>query len=552
MHVALSNGLDVLELVFYVVGGLGLFLYGIRKMGDSLKLLAGRKLKILIERSTNTPLKGIFIGVFVTVLLQTSTGTTALTVSLVRAGLMTFPQALGVILGANLGTTATSFLIGLEIYDYALPMIALGSVLALFSPSLRPQRFGGVLFGFGLIFFGLDLMSNALAVFTEFEGFRAALLAVSDIPILGVLVGAVSTVVVQSSTAVIGILQQLYRTGAMPLIGAVAIVFGSNIGTTVTAILSALGGSTAAKQTAAAHVIFNVGGSIIFLILIVPYTAFIATLETHILGGEQTAMTVSFAHIFFNLFNTVIMYFLITQLDKLSRRIIKGKTDALPNVETLQPSLIKSAPGLALENVKRVIASMGEITEDMYRASVRYSFENDKKSLERGRALEEIIDTIDSKTHDYLIKIAHAISDDALANEQAFYVDTIRDFERICDHCQNLFDFFEYRHSEKLHLTEDAERNLKHLYSLAEHILNKTLEAFKEKDEAKARLISDEEEGIDNAVRRCRREHVLRSSKDQNGADDVLFVDILSNIERIGDHCENIARNLLDRRYYFR
>ncbi len=546
---ALNAQIDWVTTIFYVLGGLGIFLYGIHKMGDSLKLLAGHRLKLLIEKTTNTPLKGIFIGVFVTVLLQTSSGTTALTVSLVRAGLMSFPQALGIILGANLGTTATSFLIGLEIQRYALPVLAAGSFLILFAPSKRFKRLGGVLLGFGMIFYGLDLMGQALSVFVEQEFFRNALNLVSDLPFLGVIVGAVLTAIAHSSTAVIGILQQLYTTGAMPLIGAIAIVLGSNIGTTITAILAALGGSTAAKRTAAAHVIFNVVGSVIFLIFIVPYAMFIGWLQDVVYDGRPSAMVVSFAHIFFNLFNTIIMYFFISRLAAVSEKIFKSKpSDVTVDVDSLQESLLKNSPILALENAKHVIVSMGNVALLMYDTAVEYSFENDKKRLEKGRELEELIDTVDSKVHNYLVKVSHNLLDDDLADNQAAYVDTIRDIERIADHCQNLFEFFEHRHETKKRLSQEAEKELKALYDLTRETFALTLQSFIENNPDSARKILEYEEAIDNMVRQARKAHVQRCNLPESDCDDLLFVDILSNVERIGDHCENIALNIIQKR----
>ena len=541
-----------LQTIFFIVGGLGIFLFGINYMGESLKLLAGNKLKLLIEKTTNTPLKGIFMGILITALLQSSSGTTALTVGLVRAGLMTLPQAVGVILGANIGTTITSFLIGLKIQTYALPIMGIGSLLIFFMGSKKAKRFGGVMLGFGMIFYGLDLMGTALKVFVEFDGFTQALLMVSDIPVLGVIVGALLTAGVQSSTATIGILQELYTTGKVPLIGAVAIVLGSNIGTTITAILAAIGGCTAAKRTAAAHVMFNFVGSILFLLIIIPYASFIGWLETLFYGGEKVAMTISLAHIFFNIFNTFVMFFFIKQLVFISKKIVPGdETDIIVNVDSLQEALINESPVLALENAKRVIYSMGEITYNMYTYSMRYSFENNPKYLEMGRQLEELVDTIDQKVHDYLVQLALVDLNDKSAHDHASYIDAIRDFERIADHCQNLFDFFESRYEDKKILSVDATHDLESLYDYVLETLNLTLETFRFSDRFKAQQVLEHEDMIDVLVRKYRKRHVQRSSQqnDEN-VDDDLFVDILSNVERIGDHCQNIVMNVLQDHYY--
>ncbi|TVP94007.1 MAG: Na/Pi cotransporter family protein [Acholeplasmatales bacterium] len=538
--------------LFLVIGGLGIFLYGIQLMGDSLKLLAGNRLKVMIEKSTNTPLKGIFVGIIITGLLQSSSGTTALTVGLVRAGLMTLPQAVGIILGANIGTTVTSFLIGLQIKNYALLIMGVGSLLVFFRKQTKAGRFGGVMLGFGMLFYGLDLMGGALKVFVDFPAFTQALLKVSDVPVLGVLVGAVLTALIQSSTGTIGILQELYTTGAMPLVGAVAIVFGSNIGTTITAIFAAIGGSVAAKRTAAAHVIFNVGGSMLFLLLIRPYAQFIGLLEMWLLGGRPVAMTISFAHIFFNVANTLIMYWFIKYLVMLSMKLIKGD-DAMDqlNVSMLQDSLIKESPALALESAKQVIITMSNIVDTMYQGSVRFTFEPDKKVLEEGRQLEEIVDTLDQKVHDYLVKVSLTDLDAQLAHLQAIYVDAIRDFERIADHSQNLYDFFEYRHEHRQILSEEASQDLEHVYEVVGDTIRLTLQAFKFQDKIVAQEILEYEDMIDTLVRKYRKRHVRRMNECVGpDCDDDLFVDILSNVERIGDHCTNIALNVLHENYY--
>ncbi len=547
----LAVTIDWTQTIFMVIGGLGLFLYGIYLTGESLKLLAGNKLKKLIEKTTNTPLKGIFMGVLVTVLLQTSSGTTALTISLVRAGLMTLPQAAGIILGANIGTTVTSFLIGLNISAYALPMIGVGSMMAYFLSYKKWKRFGGALLGFGLIFFGLSTMSGALKVFTELAGFEQLFVRVESTPVLGVLMGTALTFLVQSSTATIGILQDLYQTDTIPLIGAIAIVLGSNIGTTITAFITAIGGSTAAKRTAVIHIVFNVFGSLLFLLLIVPYAWFINILQERFLGGEPVAMTLSLAHIFFNVFNTFVMFFFINQLVAFSKRIVPGEDmDNLTNVDSLQERLIKDSPPLALESAKKIILSMGDLVKHMYDLSVQYSFEENKKTLEKGRTLEELIDTLDQKTHDYLVKISQDDLDYNLAHLQASYVDAIRDLERIADHCQNLFDFFEHRHESKQVLSDSGKSELKALYAVAHDAIVITLEAFTEQNRQKAEQVLSLEDKIDAMVRRNRKEYIKRLSQNGSASNDTLFVDILSNVERIGDHCENIVLNILYDQYY--
>jgi phosphate:Na+ symporter len=540
------------EIVFALVGGLGIFLYGINLMGDSLKAIAGKRMKLIIEKSTNTPIKGILIGILITGLIQSSSGTTALTVGLVRAGLMSLNQAVGIILGANIGTTVTSFLIGLKIKEYALPIMAVGSFLIFFSHSKKQKQLGGVLLGFGMLFFGLDTMGGSLKSLTTLPEFTHALQEVGNTPIIGLFVGAGTTAVVQSSSATIGILQGLYETGAIPLIGAIAILFGNNIGTTVTAIFAAVGGSTAAKRTAAAHVLFNLIGSIVFMIFLVPYTAVISYMETTVLHDNNPAMTISFAHMGFNLINTFIMYWFINQLVWLVKVIVRGDDGLIEvDVNVLQDSLIEESPILALESAKVVVVNMGRVAEEMFQVATKYTFENNKKLFENGMQFEEMLDTIDKKAHDYLVKVAQADLDEESSSNQATYVDTIRDFERIGDHCTNLFEFYSQRHEDKIQFSDDAKKELTKLYGVVSETIRLAVEAFDKQDKTIALDIIEKEDIIDRLVIKNRKRHIMRVNTGAcNENSDSIYVDILSNIERIGDHCNNIAINIIQESYY--
>ncbi len=543
------------ETIFAIVGGLGIFLFGINMMGDSLKAIAGSKLKIIIEKTTNTPIKGILVGVIITGLIQSSSGTTALTVGLVRAGLMTLPQAVGIILGANIGTTVTSLLLGLPIKEYALPIMAAGSFLIFFTSTKKAKQLGGVVLGFGMLFFGLDVMGGALKGLAYLPEFKNALESVAEYPVLGLIVGAASTAIIQSSSATIGILQELYTTGAIPLIGAVAIVFGDNIGTTVTAVISAIGGSIAAKRTAAAHVVFNLIGSIVFMMLLVPYTNFIQLLEDRFIDisdPNNMKLTISFAHMGFNLLNTFIMFFFIKQLVWLVTKLVRGDDNIIEvDVDSLSDDLIAEAPVLALESAKIVITNMGKLTQQMFEGCVSYSFENNKKVLENGYQIEEMLDTIDKKAHDYLVKISQSGLNESAAQLQAEYVDTIRDFERIGDHCVNLYQFFEHRYDNKMVLSPDAKKELSKLYDVVKETISLTLEAFENYDLEAAKQVMVREDVIDRLVIKNRKRHIQRINTNISPeTSDGFYVDILSNIERIGDHCNNVVINIIQENYY--
>ena len=403
-----------------------------------------------------------------------------------------------------------------------------------------------------MLFFGLDVMGSSLKELAKLDAFKEALIQVADHPVLGLFVGASTTAVIQSSSATIGILQELYSTGAIELIGAIAIVFGNNIGTTVTAIMAALVGSVAAKRTAAAHVIFNIVGSLFFLLLLNPYTRLIQFLEDTVLNGETSAMTISFAHMGFNIINTFIMFWFIKQLVWLVTVVIRGEDGLIEvDVDSLNDDLVTDAPILALEGAKIVVLNMGKLAQQMFDEAVNYSFTNSKKSFENGMQIEEMLDTIDKKAHDYLVKISQQDLNREASSNQAAYVDTIRDFERIGDHCTNLLQFFQDRYESKMELSEDANKELRKLYEVVQETIALTLEAFETGDKVTAQRVIDHEDVIDRLVIKNSKRHIMRINNHQSSeTQDGLYVDILSNIERIGDHCNNIVINVTQEYYY--
>ena len=546
-------GAEIQSFAFNIFGGLGIFLFGIHIMSDSLKLLAGKRLKLIIEKSTKYPIYGILIGILITGLIQSSSGTTALTVGLVRAGLMTLPQAVGIIIGANIGTTITSFLIGLKIKNYALPIIAAGSFLIFFSKTKKWKHLGGSLLGFGMLFYGLGAMESSLKQLVNLPSFINLFVRFGDTPLLGVLVGSIATMAVQSSSATVGLIQSLYATGGIPIIGAIALVFGSNIGTTITAILASIGGSIASKRAALAHVIFNILGALLFIILIVPYTSLIVFLEKQFLNGEPVEMTISFAHMGFNIVNTLLIMWFVKQLVWIVTKLIPGNDILVQNDMhmMLNPALIKESSTIALEASKKAILSMGDITKKMLDDVITYSFQEQKELLENGIMLEELLDTFDHKIHDYLVKISTNDLTEKESSMQAECVDTIRDLERIGDHCTNLFQFFEQRYESKIQLNDEASLELKVLYFKAQSIITLALNAFDTQDKEIAKQVNHLEDEIDTLVLTYRKRHIKRLNDHTiEESKDSFYVDILSNIERIGDHCNNIAVNVIQDHYY--
>ncbi|MDY0318213.1 MAG: Na/Pi cotransporter family protein [Candidatus Izemoplasmatales bacterium] len=540
--------------IFEIVGGLGVFLYGINLMSDSLKKLAGAKLKLFLEKTTNTPLKGILVGILLTALIQSSSATSALVVGLVRAGLMTLPQAVGVIFGANIGTTFTSVLISLNIGGFAYPIIFIGSVLIFFVRRKKFQHFGKVLFGFGLLFFGLDTMGAALKQLVQLPAFAEVLQSVGDKPILGVIVGVITTAIIQSSSATIGILQQLYSTGGVPLMGAIAIVLGDNIGTTVTSIMASVGGTSSAKRTALVHVLFNAFGTILFLILIGPYTRFIAFLSESIVGADYLSnkLTISLAHVSFNIATVFILFWFIKQMVWTVSKLIPAKDEIEMDDVVLDKLLLKGSPDLALENVKKAMVNMGNVTRGMLEFTYNYAFDNDEKAIELGIQCEEMLDSMDDKIHNYLVDIGANDLSDRQISRVAKNIDTITDLERIGDHFDNLFEFFQERKEKRIVMHEKTKEELLHLFQIIRSQLEKALKAYFSEDHDLAIEVTKTEEELDKIVKDYRKNHINRiNDKSCTENEAGFYVDILSNIERIGDHCNNMAINVISKDFSY-
>lgn len=540
--------------IFAIAGGLGIFLFGINLMSDSLKKLAGSKLKLFLEKTTNTPLKGIFVGILLTALIQSSSATSALVVGLVRAGLMTLPQAVGVIFGANIGTTFTSVLISLNIGSYAMPIMFVGTVLIFFVRRKKVQFFGKVIFGFGMMFFGLDTMGGALKQLVQLPEFAQMLQSVGDKPVLGVIVGVITTAIIQSSSATIGILQQLYSTGGVPLIGAIAIVLGDNIGTTITSIMASVGATSSAKRTALVHVLFNSFGTIVFLILLRPYTSFITLLAQAIVGDDYLTnrLTISLAHVSFNIATVFVLYWFVKQMVWAVSKIIPAKDEIEMDDIVLDKLLLKRSPDLALENVKKAMINMGNVTRGMLEFTYNFAFENDDRAMELGMQCEEMLDSMDDKIHNYLVEIGANDLTDRQIQKVAKHIDTITDLERIGDHFDNLLELFNERKEKRIILHDKTKEELLDLFSIIRKQLENALTAYFQEDIALANDIMKVEQQLDVLVREYRRNHINRiNDKTCEEVEAGYYVDILSNIERIGDHCNNMAVNVMNKNFSY-
>ena len=544
--------MDVKQIVFYLLGGLGIFLYGINLVGKALKDLSGSKLKKIIEKSTNTPIKGILIGFIVTAIIQSSSGTTSLVVALVAANLMALSQATWVIIGANIGTAITSVLIGLNITDLALPILGIGAILAFIFPQRKIKLLGETFVGFGMLFFGLQLMGDGVKPIMETQFAIKLFTTLSDVPILGMLVGLAVTIVIQSSSASIGILQTLYGTGSTSLSAALPIMIGCCIGTTITALIASIAANKQAKRAAMFHVVYNIFGAIIFMILINPFTQLTSLVETNILMKMHAdkMMTIAFADIFYKIISALILVWFNKYFVKLTYLIIKGdeRNDLIKNLE--ETNIKDSAFSLQLSF--KAIEYMCGLVWEMFENTKKFSFEKDMKLYNRCLKIEEKYDEVDVKIHDYLIKVAQNNLDKSQSYELAKHMDTIRDLERISDHCMNLLECFLLRYDNNEVYSSNGKLELEDIFSKVEKMVKGSIEAFKNtnKDIAQSILLIEDE--VDDAEEKYRKNHLLRM---YNGICKATmannFSDILSNLERIGDHSTNIAEKIISGDEYF-
>lgn len=534
------------EMIFQFLGGLGLFLFSIKYMGDGLQKAAGDRLRDILDRFTTNPLMGVLVGIIVTVLIQSSSGTTVITVGLVSAGFMKLRQAIGVIMGANIGTTITAFIIGIDVGEYAYPILALGAILLFFFRKSTIQNIGQVLFGFAGLFIGLELMSGGMKPLRDWQPFLDLTVDMSDAPILAVLVGAVFTLIVQSSSATVGILQGLYSEGLIPLEGALPVLFGDNIGTTITAILAALGASVAARRAAATHVLFNVVGSIIFLIFLGPFTNYIVWIAGTL--GLEEKMQIAFAHGTFNVVNTLIQLPLIGVWAWVVTRLIPGEDTTIEyKPKYLDASLISQSPSIAIGQAKQEIVRMGQYSVQGLQEAIQHINTYDKKHANTAAQLEEAINSLDQKTTEYLVSISKQSLSGHDSKVHNILLENIRDIERIGDHVENLFELTEFIENNGAHLSEQAMQELNEMLELVVETASLAIQSLDQLDVNVAKQVLANEDQIDHMERKLRKHHITRLNDGIcTGSAGVIFVDIISNLERVGDHAANIAESVIE------
>lgn len=537
-----------------LVGGLCLFLFGMNVMGQALERRAGGTLRTLLGKLTTSKAKGFLTGLGVTGVIQSSSATTVMVVGFVNSGLMNLKQAINVIMGANVGTTVTAWLLslsGIESDNLFVqlfkptsftPILALiGIIFYMFCNSSKKKDTGTILLGFAVLMFGMDTMSAAVSGLSEVESFRNMFIAFEN-PLFGVLAGALLTAIIQSSSASVGILQALAVTGQVSYGAAIPIIMGQNIGTCITAILSSVGTNKNAKRAAVVHLAFNVIGTIVWLTV---FWIIKALLAPQLLNESASLVGIAIAHSTFNILCTALLLPLSGMLEKVAYRIVPESKSKEQDAEL--DELLLATPSLALENCHSVASEMAETAASALKGSIdtlsRYSTKLDEDIREKESKTDHYEDILGT----YLIKLSSNQVSEQDSAEAAKLLKMIGDFERISDHAVNILESAEEMNSKDLKFSESAMKELGVLTDAVEEILDLALRAFLDEDVEAASKVEPLEEVIDGLKEQMRTRHILRLQQGDCSIDaGFVWSDLLTNLERTADHCSNIAVCVLE------
>ncbi len=527
--------------VMMLLGGLGLFLYGMKLMGDGLEMAAGSRLKRIVEKLTRNKYMGALVGLIVTMIIQSSSSTTVMVVGFVNAGLMTLAQATGVIMGANIGTTVTGLLIAIKLNDLAPIAIFIGVVLMVFVKKTSYKHVGQIIAGFGILFMGMTNMGDALAPLSESQMFKDMMSTFSN-PLVGVLIGLVFTAIIQSSSASVGVLMALAGQGVVPIESAVFVVFGQNIGTCVTAVLSCIGTNRTAKRTATVHLLFNVIGAALFICISL-FTPFISWVK--LAAPDNILMQISIVHITFNVVTTAILLPLSGFLVKLACFVIPGQ-DEQREANSLKylDSRILKAPPIAVAQVLKEVARMGDLARKNYLMSMDMLFSGNTEKMEELEDNEEVLNFLNTNITEYLVKINALELEDNDRQLVGSLFHVVNDFERVGDHAENIAEQAQQMQATKTTFSGQALEELHEMQDKVIHVLDDSCRLFQERkmDFELAFRINSTEDSIDNLARTCKENHISRLNQNlctaQGGA---IYNDLITNLERIADHSTNIA-----------
>lgn len=533
-----------MNIAISLIGGLGMFLYGMNVMGDGLQKAAGEKLKKIIEMLTTNKIMGVLVGTLVTAIIQSSSATTVMTIGFVNAGIMSLQQAVGVIMGANVGTTVTAQLVSFNIEKYAPIAIGIGMAFWFFTKKKNVKNISEILIGFGILFVGMNFMKAAAAPVSEMPQVHDAMLYLSKNPVLGILAGFVITGTIQSSSASIGILIVLASQGLLPITAALPVLYGDNIGTCVTSLLSTVGASRNARRAAIMHLCFNVIGTLLFIIVLSkPIVALVTSIDP-----TNVPRQIANAHTLFNVVNVIVLLPFSSYLVKLATKLVPYTEDEdLESIHTTKflDERILETPSIALSNtvdeVIRMASRSTRALDSAYDAVKTFSHEKREKTFE----YEKMINTLQLDITNFLFALSNRnLSDlERIKADVLFHI--VNDIERVGDHADNIAEISQFMEDKKVKFTDDATKELDNLFELASKNFYDSITALKTSDFELAATITDREREINILEQNARNSHMARLHSGACSVEaGIYFLDIISNLERISDHSINITEEL--------
>ncbi len=527
----------MLELLFGIFGGLGLFIFGIFVMGEGLQKIAGDKIRIILSKLTNNNLIGVGVGAGVTSIIQSSSATTVIVVGFINAGLMTLTQSIGVIIGANIGTTITGQLIAFKLTKYALPILGVGSFMHLFCKRKKTKDIGEIIFGFGALFLGLAIMADAVQPLGTSAFTQNLFVKFSQNIFLGIFVGALITAIIQSSSVTTGMIIALGMSNLITLQAAIPLILGANIGTCVTALLASIKTTVSAKRAAVAHLLFNVIGVIITLPLIPLYTKVV------LLTSVDIPRQVANMHTLFNVFNALIFLPFIPLYALLIKKMVPGEDIVITRgPKYIEKHLLKT-PSVALSAAIKEMKRMAELAQEMINDAMEGFYENKRSSLEKVMPKERAVDDLQTAITNYLVELTQLELSEEQSEKIPAMLHSVNDIERIGDHATNLVELAEKKIDEKLVFSEYSIKELKEMHEKVNEMLNITMGALESMSKAEAKKILKIEQEVNDLTLKFKDNHIKRLKKGQcKLVSGLVFIDVLMNFEKIGDHLNNIGQ----------
>lgn len=523
--------------------GLGLFLYGINLMGNGLQKATGERLKSIIGLLTKNRLIAVLVGIIVTGIIQSSSGTTVMVVGFVNAGILSLSQAIGIIMGANVGTTVTAQLISFNLEAYAPFAVAIGMVIHLINRGQKSRDYAEILIGFGILFIGMNYMKSALSPLGELKAFQNMLISFGKNPLLGILVGFLLTLILQSSSASIGILVALATQGILPLQSALPILYGDNIGTCTTALLSSIGASKNAQRAAVMHLTFNVIGTIIFVVILNRPVMHIVTA----MDPGSVARQIANAHTIFNLTNVIIQFPFAGFIVKFAEKVIpEGDVTAVPSIIQLDKRMLET-PSIALQTVYNECLKMGDLALHSLRNAINGMLDKDENALQVTATSEKNINFMEKEIIDYLVELSKTdISlDDRDIVDGLF--NTVNDLERIGDHADNISELAAEYIEKGLTFSNESRIELDAMINKVYDTVQSALDAMRTGDIEIANRVLKMEDEVDILEKTNRAGHIYRLNNNLcNTESGIIFLDLISNLERISDHASNIAEAVIN------